>query len=97
MHVAAHERYNKEKHCVHCGYKVDELRSQLASHLKKWGPYHDKKCEQCEVQFTSWEEHCSHVEREHGNTWKYRCGFCPDVFDGKGNSMQAKVVGSISL
>ena len=46
------------------------------------GPNHSQdQCVQCDFEFKTWEEHRSHVEVAHSNIWKFKCGFCPEIFD----------------
>ena len=52
-----------------------------------------QQCIQCPEKFSSYEEHCKHVENTHFGKWKYKCGLCEITFDQKDEikSHRAKV------
>ena len=52
-----------------------------------------QQCIQCPEKFSSYEEHCKHVENTHFGKWKYKCGLCELIFDQKDEikSHRAKV------
>ena len=54
---------------------------------------HFQECIQCPEKFSSYEEHCKHVENLHFGKWKYKCGLCEITFDQKDEikSHRAKV------
>ena len=52
-----------------------------------------QECIQCPEKFSSYEEHCKHIENSHFGKWKYKCGLCELIFDQKDEikSHRAKV------
>ena len=66
--------------CIHCGKKC-KINKVLKDHLKRAGPYHGDECVQCPFKFTTYEEYCDHVNKDHFGRWKYRCGHCLEMFD----------------
>ena len=50
-------------------------------HLIRFGPDHPNECATCGVPVQSWDEHCKHVEKEHGGNWRFKCGKCDDHFE----------------
>ena len=69
--------------CVACGHEFTRGKFELEKHLKKMGPFHDGRCGQCGEKFEVWADHKKHVENKHDGEWKFRCGFCDEVFLGK--------------
>ena len=53
---------------------------------KRWGPYHNDQCTQCEARVATWEEHKEHVANYHNDVWKHRCGHCELTFDKKNDA-----------
>ena len=51
--------------------------------MQSGGPFHTNQCIQCPEKFSSYSEHCKHVETVHFGKWKYKCGLCENLFDQK--------------
>lgn len=68
--------------CIQCGI-VFRQPTKLKDHIELKGPHHDDECSQCPEKLTSYEEYQRHVEEKHAGHWKFKCGFCKEVFDAK--------------
>ena len=71
--------------CVACGHKFmrRQGKAQLKRHMRNMGPFHDGRCAECGERFSSWDDHKTHVESKHKGEWKFRCGFCNELFVNK--------------
>ena len=84
-HMFRHEHVTKvtePAECIQCGYSSIRMES-VKKHVKSGGPYHTNQCTQCEVRFSSWNEHKAHVAFHHENIWKLKCGLCEELFESK--------------
>ena len=68
--------------CVQCGNFFGRP-NKYQEHIQKKGQHHNDQCAQCPRKFTTHEEYKTHVEEEHYGKWKYKCGFCEELFDEK--------------
>lgn len=66
--------------CIQCGTSFRRM-SKFTEHLTLQGPFHDNQCSQCCESFTNFEEYKRHVEEKHANLWKFKCGFCKQLFE----------------
>ena len=66
--------------CVQCGNFFGRP-NKFQEHIQKKGPHHNDQCSQCSRKFETYEEYKTHVEEEHYGKWKYKCGFCEEMFD----------------
>lgn len=83
FHMSKHEMPQALDHeCINCGY-TNHTTQHIERHIRSKGPHHDNKCAQCDTRVWSYHEHRLHVEEEHKNVWKYRCGKCGKVFDSE--------------
>ncbi len=68
--------------CVQCGI-VFKQPTKLKEHIELKGPHHDEECSQCPVKLQSYEDYQKHVNDVHEGKWRYKCGFCKEMFDAK--------------
>ena len=67
------------KGCIQCG--KDGRKDAMSLHFKQLGPLHNDECSQCSKKMGSFREYQNHVNDQHYGVWKYKCGYCPLIFD----------------
>ena len=68
------------KECIQCG-KTKKRKEHLAKHLKQKGPFHNDECSQCSEKMSSFKAYQQHVNERHSGIWKFKCGYCADLFE----------------
>lgn len=84
LHIFKHQQQllMGKNYCIQCGASFQRSNG-LHEHQKLRGQFHDDQCAQCEDRFVSHEDYKSHVEQKHGGIWKFKCGFCKELFNEK--------------
>lgn len=85
LHLFKHDQNilgNRKIECVQCG-NIFGRPNKLEEHIKEKGPKHDDQCAQCTERFTTHAQYRAHVSERHLGRFKWKCGFCDDVYDEK--------------